>query len=114
MIFLFGIIFCEEKPLLCPLIRPTNCTGIPNMPVCGFYDPTIVECLNYPCARNFDNSCLACMDPLISEITCEVCPHLESNESQVIIRTNIPVFNNTVVDNFYISQTEIPQCEQYV
>ena len=31
-------------------------------PVCGWFDPKIIQCIKYPCAQTFSNSCFACAD----------------------------------------------------
>ncbi|MBI2144720.1 hypothetical protein HYU18_00165 [Candidatus Woesearchaeota archaeon] len=31
-------------------------------PVCGWFDPEKIQCVRYPCAQTFSNSCFACMD----------------------------------------------------
>ncbi|HLC60214.1 MAG TPA: hypothetical protein VJJ52_02185 [Candidatus Nanoarchaeia archaeon] len=31
-------------------------------PVCGWFDPARIQCIKYPCANTFSNSCVACQD----------------------------------------------------
>ncbi|MBS3080894.1 hypothetical protein J4221_05460 [Candidatus Pacearchaeota archaeon] len=31
-------------------------------PVCGWFDPEKIQCIKYPCAETFSNSCFACMN----------------------------------------------------
>lgn len=31
-------------------------------PVCGWSDPAKIQCIRYPCASTYSNSCFACMD----------------------------------------------------
>lgn len=31
-------------------------------PACGWLDPAQIQCIKYPCAQTFSNSCFACMD----------------------------------------------------
>lgn len=42
-------------------------------PVCGWYNSNI-QCLKYPCAETFSNSCFACSDSRTSYWTAGVCP----------------------------------------
>ncbi|MEM4260244.1 MAG: hypothetical protein QXG00_03335 [Candidatus Woesearchaeota archaeon] len=41
--------------------------------VCGWYKKDI-KCLKYPCAQNYDNSCLSCMDKKVYYWTAGECP----------------------------------------
>lgn len=43
-------------------------------PVCGWFDPEIIECIRYPCAQTFSNSCFACADEKVLYWTEGECP----------------------------------------
>ena len=43
-------------------------------PVCGWLNPAKIQCIRYPCARTFSNSCFACMDKDVIYWTDEECP----------------------------------------
>lgn len=43
-------------------------------PVCGWFDPAQVQCIRYPCAQTFSNSCFACMDGKVQYWTEGECP----------------------------------------
>jgi hypothetical protein len=43
----------------CSGMEGFDCMGIYD-PVCGYSDPEKVQCLKYPCASMYNNSCLAC------------------------------------------------------
>ena len=43
-------------------------------PVCGWFDPEKIQCVRYPCARTFSNSCFACMDEMVMSWTEGECP----------------------------------------
>ena len=49
------------------------CTQI-YQPVCGWFDPEKIQCIRYPCAVTFGNSCLACMDEKVLYYTEGECP----------------------------------------
>lgn len=42
-------------------------------PVCGWFDPKI-QCIKYPCAQTFSNSCFACSDEKVISWTEGKCP----------------------------------------
>lgn len=44
-------------------------------PVCGWYNSTKVQCIKYPCAENFGNSCVACHNSNVDYWTAGVCPN---------------------------------------
>lgn len=44
---------------LCPSERGEFCIEL-YQPVCGFFDPKKIQCIKYPCAQTFSNSCFAC------------------------------------------------------
>ena len=43
-------------------------------PVCGWFDPQKIQCVKYPCAQTFSNSCFACMDEKVISWTEGECP----------------------------------------
>lgn len=43
-------------------------------PVCGWNDPEKIQCVWYPCAQTFSNSCFACMDENVLYWTEGECP----------------------------------------
>lgn len=49
------------------------CTTIYS-PVCGWFDPEKIQCIRYPCAQIFSNSCLACIDKQVLYWTSGECP----------------------------------------
>lgn len=55
---------------LCP---STLCPKIWK-PVCGWFDASQIQCIKYPCAQTYANSCLACKDPKVIGFTPGPCP----------------------------------------
>jgi hypothetical protein len=51
-------------------------------PVCGWFDPEKVKCFAYPCAADFPNECVACMDDKVVFYTEGPCPEVGSQPSQ--------------------------------
>ena len=49
------------------------CTEI-YKPVCGWNDPEKIQCIRYPCAQTFGNSCGACQDENVLYWTDGECP----------------------------------------
>ena len=45
-------------------------------PVCGWFDPEHIQCIRYPCANTYSNSCLACSDEKVLYWTEGECPSL--------------------------------------
>lgn len=43
-------------------------------PVCGWNDPEKIQCIKFPCADTFSNSCFACMDENVLYYTEGECP----------------------------------------
>ncbi|MBX4212026.1 hypothetical protein KW787_01040 [Candidatus Pacearchaeota archaeon] len=43
-------------------------------PVCGWFDPKQIQCIKYPCAQTFTNSCFSCIDPRVLYWTEGECP----------------------------------------
>jgi len=45
-----------------------------DQPVCGWSDPAKVQCVAYPCASVYTNSCFACVDENVLYWTAGSCP----------------------------------------
>ena len=43
-------------------------------PACGWFDPAKIQCIKYPCAQTFSNSCFACQDSKVLYWTNGECP----------------------------------------
>jgi len=43
-------------------------------PVCGWFDSEQIQCIRYPCASTFPNSCFACQDSKVEYYTQGECP----------------------------------------
>ncbi len=43
-------------------------------PVCGWYDSDKIQCIKYPCAQTYSNSCFACVDKNVKYYTNDKCP----------------------------------------
>ena len=43
-------------------------------PVCGWFDPAKIQCVKYPCAAAYSNSCFACKDEKVISWTEGQCP----------------------------------------
>ncbi len=43
-------------------------------PVCGWNDPEKIQCIKFPCANTYSNSCFACMDENVIYYTEGECP----------------------------------------
>ncbi len=43
-------------------------------PVCGWFDSKQVQCIKYPCAQTYSNSCHACLDKKVISWTEGECP----------------------------------------
>lgn len=44
-------------------------------PVCGWFNSSKVNCVDYPCAVDFSNSCFACQNSDIEYFTKGTCPY---------------------------------------
>ena len=80
---------CEFSP--CPNISTSNqnessnhyctaeqrkgemCIGL-YQPVCGWFDPARIQCVKYPCAQTYSNSCFACKNDKVLYWTEGGCP----------------------------------------
>lgn len=54
--------------------REAQCCIMLYAPVCGWFDPSKIQCFAYPCAGTYSNSCLACMDENVLYWTAGECP----------------------------------------
>ena len=54
-------------------------------PVCGWSDPEKVQCITYPCASDYSNSCFACMDENVKYWTDGTCPEPGSGGSSSLL-----------------------------
>jgi len=61
-------IYCDEQGRLAEL-----CIEI-YQPVCGWNDPEKINCIKYPCASTYSNSCFACMNEEVLYYTNGECP----------------------------------------
>lgn len=43
-------------------------------PVCGWFDAQKVQCISYPCAETYSNSCFACLDAKVEYWAKNACP----------------------------------------
>ena len=67
----------DDTPVVCtPESRRIEaCTAI-YAPVCGWFDPNQVQCIRYPCAQTYGNSCEACADEKVQTWIQGECPDL--------------------------------------
>ena len=65
----------ESKKVYCPKESKgiVVCTEI-YMPVCGWFDSKKIQCIKYPCAQKFSNSCFACGEENVKYYTEGECP----------------------------------------
>ncbi len=64
----------ETKTYCAPEPRETDfCIQI-YKPVCGWFDPNKIQCIRYPCAQTFSNSCVACSNNDVLYWTEGECP----------------------------------------
>lgn len=65
----------DLKKTYCPInsIKDGVCIEI-YKPVCGWFNPIKIQCIKYPCAETFSNSCFACSDDKVEYWTEEECP----------------------------------------
>lgn len=63
-----------EERFCSPESRNADACALIFEPVCGWFDGTKIQCIKYPCAGNYSNSCLACMDKRVLYWTEGDCP----------------------------------------
>ena len=61
--------YCSEKS------RQADACIAVYQPVCGWSDSEKVQCLVFPCAQTYSNSCFACMDEKVAFWTQGDCPN---------------------------------------
>ncbi len=83
-IFLIIITYQRYQNRIIPEDQKTFCTNESRnaqaciqiyQPVCGWYDSEKVNCIKYPCAETFSNSCQACLNENVEFYTEGVCPN---------------------------------------
>jgi hypothetical protein len=62
-----GMVYCASKQR-----KADACIAL-YAPVCGWFDDSI-QCVKYPCAETYSNSCFACMDEKVEYYTEGECP----------------------------------------
>lgn len=65
----------KDKKFYCPdeSRQVEACIEI-YQPVCGWFNPDKVQCLKYPCAETFSNSCFSCINENVMYYTEGECP----------------------------------------
>ncbi len=67
----------------CPKINETYCEPEQRetdfcieiySPVCGWNNPETIQCVTFPCATTYSNSCFACQNPNVEYYTEGECP----------------------------------------
>lgn len=75
--------FFDETGCGCQMQRETDCEpeqrnaeicAMDYNPVCGWNDPEKIQCIRYPCAQTYSNSCEACKNPDVKTWTRGECP----------------------------------------
>lgn len=64
----------QERNFCTPESRDADACIEIYQPVCGWYDPERIQCIRYPCATTFSNSCFACMNEDVLFWTEGECP----------------------------------------
>ncbi len=64
----------EEEHLCTDEERKAEVCAEVYQPVCGYFDPSKVQCIKYPCAQEFSNGCFACSDDKIKYWARGECP----------------------------------------
>ena len=73
-ICLINIVFNMKRGTKCPQQRSEICPMI-YKPVCGWFDPSRIQCFRYPCAGNYSNFCEACRNENVIRVTKGRCPN---------------------------------------
>lgn len=66
----------------CSEPRPEMCTK-EYRPVCGMYNPEVIQCVTWPCGETFGNSCMACANENITNYEVGTCEDLANQESEL-------------------------------
>ena|SRR3989344_804462 len=65
----------DENVVYClPEQRNVDACILIYNPVCGWFDPEKIQCIRYPCASVYGNSCQACTNPDVLYYTAGECP----------------------------------------
>lgn len=64
----------KEKHFCTPENRETDVCIQLYQPVCGWFNPEKIQCIKYPCANTYSNSCFACTNPDVLYWTEGECP----------------------------------------
>ncbi|MBI4144835.1 hypothetical protein HY493_01355 [Candidatus Woesearchaeota archaeon] len=65
----------EVKETLCtPEQKQADFCTADYAPVCGWFDSEKVQCIKYPCAADYSNSCQACRDENVKSWSAGKCP----------------------------------------
>ena len=64
----------EENNYCSPESRNAEACIEIYQPVCGWFNPEKVQCIKYPCAQTFSNSCFSCMNEDVLYWTEGECP----------------------------------------
>lgn len=64
----------EKKNFCTPESRQENACIEIYKPVCGWFNPEKIQCIKYPCANTYSNSCFACHNEEVSYWTEGQCP----------------------------------------
>ncbi len=64
----------EERTYCTPQSREGDVCITLYQPVCGWNDPEKVQCIRYPCAETYSNSCVACHNDNVLYYTEGECP----------------------------------------
>lgn len=63
-----------EQHFCSPESRLAEACALVYQPVCGWSDPEKIQCFAFPCADNYSNSCLACLNENVLYWTEGNCP----------------------------------------
>ena len=64
----------EEQHFCSPQEREGDVCIQLFQPVCGWFNPERVQCIKYPCAQTFSNSCFSCQNSNVLYWTEGECP----------------------------------------
>ena len=72
--FISPNICCVVKNFCTPESKNAEACIEIYQPVCGWNDPEKIQCIKFPCANTYSNSCFACMDEDVLYYTEGECP----------------------------------------
>lgn len=64
----------KEKNFCTPESREAETCKAIYEPVCGWFNPEKIQCIKYPCAQTYSNTCAACMNEDVLYWTEGLCP----------------------------------------